>query len=140
VRDREDAERDLANFKSDLALVFEPVHMVDLEVLMRIPQVIHAIHGDASTPWAVKPEVRLRGDCLDQPPCRIPSRRIWVRAMLDDFCARGHARGAHRDIRQFSSSFAPLRYCMKTRFAIPNPDRLNRGTAVKANLAPTGVT
>jgi DNA-binding transcriptional LysR family regulator len=86
VRDREDAERDLAEFRSDLALVFEPVHMVDLDVLMRIPQVIHAIMK-RDHPLASKPEVRLR-DCLDQPHV-IPSRRYGVRAMLDDAAARG---------------------------------------------------
>ena len=86
VRDREAAEHDLTTFKSDLALVFEPVHMVDLDVLMRIPQVIHAIMR-RDHPLAAKSEVRLR-DCLDVPHV-IPSRRYGVRAMLDDAAARG---------------------------------------------------
>jgi DNA-binding transcriptional LysR family regulator len=33
VRDREAAERDLSLFNSDLALIFEPIHLVDFEVI-----------------------------------------------------------------------------------------------------------
>lgn len=109
VRDREDAERDLAEFRSDLALVFEPVHMVDLDVLMRIPQVIHAIMRH-DHPLASKPEVRLR-DCLDQPHV-IPSRRYGVRAMLDDAAARGRARYAPLPHPTVSSSCATM-CCMR---------------------------
>ena len=43
VRDREQAERDLSTFSSDLALVFEPVHLVDFEVLVALPQQVNVV-------------------------------------------------------------------------------------------------
>lgn len=43
VRDRVQAETDLATFESDIALVFEPVHMVDFEILFELPQRVHAV-------------------------------------------------------------------------------------------------
>ena len=38
VRDRAQAERDLASYSSDLALVFEPMHLVEFDVLYALPQ------------------------------------------------------------------------------------------------------
>lgn len=86
VRDREAAERDLATFSSDLALVFEPVHLVDFEVLMSVPQVIHVLIR-ADHPLAEHREVRLR-DCLDHPHV-LPTTQYGVRALLDLAAARG---------------------------------------------------
>src|SRR6056297_1108020 len=43
VRDREQAEQDLAAFACDLALVFEPVHLVDFDVLHSVPQKVCAV-------------------------------------------------------------------------------------------------
>ncbi len=86
VRDRAAAERDLASFSSDLALVFEPVHLVDFEVLMAAPQVIHALMR-TDHPLAAQPEVRLR-DCLDHPHV-LPSAEYGVRALLEQAAARG---------------------------------------------------
>jgi hypothetical protein len=48
VRDRAQAERDLASFSSDLALVFEPIHMVEFEVLHALPQAVHAVFQSGS--------------------------------------------------------------------------------------------
>jgi DNA-binding transcriptional LysR family regulator len=86
VRDREAAEHDLATFSSDLALVFEPVHMVDFEVLTRIPQVIHVMMR-RDHPLASRPEVRLR-DCLDHPHV-LPTRLYGVRYLLELAAAQG---------------------------------------------------
>ncbi|WP_372837238.1 LysR family transcriptional regulator [Puniceibacterium confluentis] len=86
VRDREAAERDLATFSSDLALVFEPVHLVDFEVLTHIPQIIHVVMR-RDHPLASKPEIRLR-DCLDYPHL-LPTSSYGVRALLDLAAARG---------------------------------------------------
>ncbi|MEM1361944.1 MAG: LysR family transcriptional regulator [Pseudomonadota bacterium] len=80
VRDREQAEQDLAQFASDLALVFEPVHMVDFNVLHSVPQPIYAILAP-DHPLAAQPELRLR-DCLDWGHIA-PSVKIGVRALLD---------------------------------------------------------
>ncbi|AZL59575.1 LysR family transcriptional regulator [Tabrizicola piscis] len=86
VRDREAAERDLSTFRSDIALVFEPVLLVDFEVLMSVPQTIHALMRD-DHPLAGQPELRLR-DCLDHPHV-VPSRQYGVRYLLDTAAARG---------------------------------------------------
>ncbi|MEM9783345.1 MAG: LysR family transcriptional regulator [Pseudomonadota bacterium] len=43
VRDRAAAERALGSFSTDLALVFEPVHLVDFEVIADVPQPVCAM-------------------------------------------------------------------------------------------------
>lgn len=85
VRDRVQAERDLTSYHSDLALVFEPVHMVDFEVLYELPQPVHAVFR-ADSPLAQKPQVRLR-DCL-RGAVVLPSAPYGVRHLLDIGAAR----------------------------------------------------
>lgn len=85
VRDRVQAERDLTTYHSDLALVFEPVHMVDFEVLYELPQQVHAVFR-ADSPLAAKREVRLR-DCL-QGRYVLPSASYGVRHLLNIGAAR----------------------------------------------------
>lgn len=85
VRDRVQAEQDLASFASDLALVFEPVHLVDFEVIHAIPQPVHAMIA-ALHPLAAKPMLRLR-DCLDRPHIA-PSAQYGVRHLLDHAAKR----------------------------------------------------
>jgi len=80
VRDRAAAERDLISFDSDLALVFEPIHMVDFEVLAETKQVIHAIMRE-DHPLANADELRLR-DCLAHPHI-LPTKGYGVRALLE---------------------------------------------------------
>ena len=80
VRDREQAESDLAAFRCDLALVFEPVHMVDFEVLRALPQVVHAIFR-SDNKLARKSELRLR-DCISQ-KLVLPSSQYGVRHLLE---------------------------------------------------------
>ena len=80
TRDRVEAEQDLSTFASDIALVFEPQHMVDFEVILRIRQPIFVLMR-ADNPLAALPEIRLR-DCLDQ-PCVAPSERYGVRVLMD---------------------------------------------------------
>ena len=55
VRDRPQAEQELASFASDLALVFEPVCLVDFQIIASIPQRVHAVMR-ADHPLAAKPE------------------------------------------------------------------------------------
>jgi DNA-binding transcriptional LysR family regulator len=86
VRDRDAAERDLSTFRSDIALVFEPVLLVDFEVLMSVPQTIHVLMRDTH-PLAGQKELRLR-DCLDHPHV-VPTRQYGVRHLLDAAAARG---------------------------------------------------
>ncbi|WP_245883917.1 LysR family transcriptional regulator [Hartmannibacter diazotrophicus] len=88
VRDRVAAERDLSDFSSDLALVFEPMHLVDFEVLMDVPQPVHAILP-ADNPLARKSELRLR-ECLAHTHV-IPTAPYGVRHLLDIAAKRrGH--------------------------------------------------
>ncbi|MEZ5933673.1 MAG: LysR family transcriptional regulator [Alphaproteobacteria bacterium] len=80
VRDRAAAERDLSTFSSDLALVFEPVHLVEFEVLLAVPQPIQAVMSK-DHPLARKDEIRLR-DCLDWPHV-LPAPQLGVRHLLE---------------------------------------------------------
>jgi DNA-binding transcriptional LysR family regulator len=88
VRDRAAAEHDLSTFKSDIALVFEPVYLADFEVIKAIPQPVCAVMGDQH-PLATKPVVRLR-DCLDVPHA-IPTAEYGVRHLLE-LAVRGKSR------------------------------------------------
>lgn len=85
VRDRIQAERDLASFESDIALVFEPVHMVDFEVLHAVHQPVVAVMS-AAHPLADRKSLRLR-ECLDY-DLVLPAPQFGVRVLLDRAAAR----------------------------------------------------
>lgn len=80
VRDRSQVERELAGFSSDLALVFEPEHLVDFDVMHSIPQAVCAVFS-ADHPLADKTNLRLR-DCLEHPHI-MPASEYGVRNLLD---------------------------------------------------------
>ncbi|MEM9206126.1 MAG: LysR family transcriptional regulator [Pseudomonadota bacterium] len=80
ARDRVEAERELVEFSSDIALVFEPLTMVDFEIVFAIEQPIHAIMR-ADHPLAAETEVRLR-DCVRYPHSA-PSEKYAVRKILE---------------------------------------------------------
>lgn len=80
VRDRVEAERDLAAFRSDIALVFEPVHLVEFEVLHALVQPVHAILRRDGT-LAKASRLKLT-DCV-QRPLVMPSPAYGVRHLLD---------------------------------------------------------
>ncbi len=80
TRDRVEAEHDLSTFASDIALVFEPRHLVDFEVILAITQPICVLMR-ADNPLARHDVVRLR-DCLDLPYVA-PSAKFGVRVLLD---------------------------------------------------------
>jgi DNA-binding transcriptional LysR family regulator len=80
VRDRAQAEQDLASFSSDLALVFEPVHLVEFEVLCALPQAVHAVFRRDNA-LAAKSTLRLR-DCLDH-KLVLPTTPYGVRHLLE---------------------------------------------------------
>lgn len=88
VRDRTQAEQELASYATDLALVFEPVYLVDFEVLQIIPQPLTAIMAP-DHPLNAKKEIRLR-DCLDSVHVA-PSLQYGVRHLLD-FASRTGSR------------------------------------------------
>ena len=80
VRDRSRAEAELAAFNCDLALVFEPVVMVDFEVIAHCPQPVCAVMAQ-DHPLAQKTDLRLR-DCLNHTHIA-PSAQYGVRSLLD---------------------------------------------------------
>lgn len=80
VRDRAAAEQDLARYACDLALVFEPAHMVNFEVLFVAAQPVNVIMA-SDHPLAHADELRLR-DCL-QYDCILPSQQYGVRHLLE---------------------------------------------------------
>ncbi len=85
ARDRVAAERELSEFASDIALVFEPLTMVDFEVVHAIAQPIHAVMR-ADHPLADHTEVRLR-DVLRFPHVA-PSETYAVRILLETAARR----------------------------------------------------
>lgn len=89
VRDRARAEQELASYSSDLALVFEPVYLVDFQVIASIPQQVSAVMR-ADHPLAGRAELRLR-DCLDATHIA-PSSSYGVRHLLDFAAKRGSRR------------------------------------------------
>lgn len=91
VRDRAEAEQELASYESDLALVFEPVYLVDFEVIRIVPQPVVAVMA-ADHPLARKQELRLR-DCLDAPHVA-PAAKYGVRHLLDFAARKGSRRVA----------------------------------------------
>ncbi len=91
VRDRAQAEQELASYSSDLALVFEPVYLVDFQVIETIPQAVNVVMR-ADHPLTARPELRLR-DCLDEPHIA-PSAKYGVRHLLDFAARRGSRRVA----------------------------------------------
>ncbi|WP_299470827.1 LysR family transcriptional regulator [uncultured Roseibium sp.] len=80
VRDRDAAEADLRAFESDLALVFEPVHIGDIDVLLAVEQPVYAVM-EKTHPLATKKKLRLR-DCLGYAHV-VPPKRIGIRYLLD---------------------------------------------------------
>lgn len=108
VRDRSRAEAELAAFKCDLALVFEPVVMVDFEVIAHCPQPVCAVMAE-DHPLAQKPDLRLR-DCLNHPHIA-PSAEYGVRSLLD-----AAAKGIGRQVTPVveTESFELIRHYVQT--------------------------
>ncbi|EFL90908.1 LysR family transcriptional regulator [Ahrensia sp. R2A130] len=80
VRDRVQAEQDLASFSSDLALVFEPIHMAEFEVICATAQAVHAVMR-ADDPLADRTDLRLR-ECLRH-KLILPTKAYGVRHLLE---------------------------------------------------------
>lgn len=106
-RDRVAAERELSEFACDIALVFEPLTMVDFEVVYAIAQPIHAVMR-ADHPLANQAEIRLR-DALRFPHVA-PSEKFAVRVLLETASRRSS--GIEVDPLIESESFDFMRhYC-----------------------------
>lgn len=84
-RDRAAAEVALSDFSADLALVFEPIRMLDFQPIISVRQTIRAVM-DRNHPLASKDILRLR-DCL-QYPLALPTKPYGVRLLFDQAHAR----------------------------------------------------
>ena len=80
VRDRTAAETALADHSADLALIFEPVRLSEVQVLASARQPIHAVMA-ADHPLAGKDMVRLRDCALF--PVVLPTAAYGVRHLID---------------------------------------------------------
>lgn len=80
VRDRDAAEVDLRSYQSDLALVFEPRHLAEFDVIMSITQPVYAVMA-RDHPLFGREVLRLR-DCLAYPHV-VPPPAIGIRYLLD---------------------------------------------------------
>lgn len=112
VRDREAAEQDLREFQSDLALVFEPVHLVDCEVILSVEQPVYAVMAH-DHPLAAKSGLRLR-DCLAFPHV-VPPKTIGIRYLLDLAIA---GMSQKMDMQLESDSFEFMRHYVQHEHAI----------------------
>lgn len=80
VRDRAAAEAALTDHDADIALIFEPVRLSEVQVLAAARQPIHAVM-QADHPLAAMPSVRLR-DCAAF-PVGLPTAQYGVRHLID---------------------------------------------------------
>jgi DNA-binding transcriptional LysR family regulator len=88
-RDRAAAEIALVDRSADLAMVFEPVRLLDFKILLTVRQPVFAIMS-ASHPLAKKQNVRLR-EYLEY-PLALPSSYYGVRELLEIAVRRTSAR------------------------------------------------
>lgn len=89
IRDRDAAELSLADHTADLALVFEPVRMLDFQTILTVPQQIYAVMTPEH-PLASKEMIRIR-ECLTY-PIAMPERRYGVRHLIElALMESGHA-------------------------------------------------
>jgi DNA-binding transcriptional LysR family regulator len=89
VRDHRDALRALADFEVDLALVFRPSLVPDLQVLATVEQRIVTVMAETH-PLAGRDTLRLR-DCA-QYPLALPDRSFGGRQLLEEATARSSFR------------------------------------------------
>jgi DNA-binding transcriptional LysR family regulator len=129
VRDRAQAEQDLASFSSDLALVFEPVHLVDFDVLFALPQPVHAVFKSDST-LAGKTDLRLR-DCLSH-KLVLPAPAYGVRHLLEAAAAR---RGRTLDPIVETESFDLIRHYVTRENAVGFQIPIGLSTKEQATIA-----
>lgn len=85
VRDREAAEQSLVDLTADLAIVFEPVRLREVQVISAVRQTVHAVMAE-DHPLAASDTVRLR-DCAPW-PIALPLSPYGVRVLWDQAVLR----------------------------------------------------
>ncbi len=129
VRDRVQAEQDLVNFDSDLAMVFEPAHLVDFEVLHAVIQPVHAVMA-RDHPLAGRESLRLR-ECLDY-DLVLPAPQYGVRGLLERAAKR-----MGRDLKPVleTESFEMIRHYAVLGRAIGFQIPIGLNTRMRADMA-----
>lgn len=85
VRDRAAAEQALLDFSADIALIFEPVRVREIQVQIAVRQPVHAVMA-GDHPLAGRESVRLR-DCARW-PVGLPAAQYGVRHLIDNALLR----------------------------------------------------
>lgn len=80
LRDRAAAEAALVDHDADLALIFEPIRLSEVQILASVRQQIHAVMA-TDHPLATRETLRLR-DCAAY-PVGLPTAQYGVRALID---------------------------------------------------------
>ena len=80
MRDREAAERALAEYAADIALIFEPPRLADFQTITTIRQPVHCVMA-RDHPLAQREVVRL-GECLNY-PLALPASPDGLRFLLE---------------------------------------------------------
>lgn len=80
LRDRAAAESALVNHSADIAIIFEPIRLSEVQILCAVRQQIHAVMS-ADHPLAHRTSLRLR-DCAEY-PVALPTAQYGVRALID---------------------------------------------------------
>lgn len=86
LRDRAAAEQALVDLTADIAIIFEPVRLRDVQVIAAVRQTVHAVMA-RDHPLSAKDIVRLR-DCAKY-PVGLPTAPYGVRHLLDTALMRG---------------------------------------------------
>lgn len=86
LRDRAAAEQALVDLSADIALVFEPVRLRDVQVIAAVRQTVHAVMA-RDHPLAGHEVIRIR-DCVPY-PVGLPTAPYGVRHLLDMALLRG---------------------------------------------------
>lgn len=108
-RDREAAEAALADYTSDLAIVFEPVRMTEFQALVTVSQPICAVMAPSHPLADHDAGIPLRlHECLAF-PLALPSRSYGVRYLIDAALVRMGLDAGHA---MESDSFEFLRNCV----------------------------
>jgi DNA-binding transcriptional LysR family regulator len=89
VRDRAAAEAALVEHDADIALIFEPIRLSEVQILATARQAIHAVLA-ADHPLAARKTVRLR-DCAAF-PVGLPTAQYGVRHLIDHALLRSSVR------------------------------------------------
>jgi len=89
LRDRAAAEQALVDHSADIALIFEPVRLREIQVLITVRQPLHAVMSEHH-PLAGREVIRLR-DCAAF-PVGLPTQQYGVRHLIDMALMRSSVR------------------------------------------------